>query len=253
MLAGVRSRFLLSFLLLAFSVCGCSVVQAQVNGVPPSVTSFGFGGRTIPTPGVRASVTSLGPNGYGNSWLYFGNGANFFLPPNPNPPFSGRHHRRREGDRDRNNNNKDHADFPIGIFEPAYVPYAVPYAQEADDDSPDFDYLSASGQQDGYLPTKRGGRVLASKTNTSAKSPLEEPVPAESEEPVATQPSTLLVFKDGHRSEVLNYAIVGDTLFDFAEGRSRKILLADLDLPATRRANDDRGVDFQIPANTARR
>jgi hypothetical protein len=46
---------------------------------------------------------------------------------------------------------------------------------------------------------------------------------------------------------VLNYAIVGDTLFDFAAGRTHKILLADLDLKATRKANDDRGVDFQVP------
>jgi hypothetical protein len=51
---------------------------------------------------------------------------------------------------------------------------------------------------------------------------------------------------------VLNYAIVGDTLFDFADGRTKKILLADLDLPATRKANDDNGVDFQIPVTTAR-
>jgi hypothetical protein len=71
---------------------------------------------------------------------------------------------------------------------------------------------------------------------------------------VAAQPSTVLVFKDGHRSEVLNYAIVGNTLFDFdlAAGRTHKIVLADLDLPATRKANDERGVDFQIPASTAR-
>jgi hypothetical protein len=64
---------------------------------------------------------------------------------------------------------------------------------------------------------------------------------------VSAQPYTVLVFKDGHQSDVLNYAIVGDTLFDFAEGRTRKILLADLDLKATQKANDDRGVDFQIP------
>jgi hypothetical protein len=61
------------------------------------------------------------------------------------------------------------------------------------------------------------------------------------------QPTTVLVFKDGHRSEVVNYAIVGDTLFDFAEDRARKILLADLDLAATREANDDRGVEFKLP------
>jgi hypothetical protein len=69
---------------------------------------------------------------------------------------------------------------------------------------------------------------------------------------VAAQPSTVLVFKDGHKSDVLNYAIVGDALFDLGAGRTHKILLADLDLPATHKANDDRGVDFQIPASTNR-
>ena len=44
MLAGMRSCFLLSFLL-AFSVAACLPVQAQINGVPPSVTSIGFGGN----------------------------------------------------------------------------------------------------------------------------------------------------------------------------------------------------------------
>ena len=85
MLAGMRSCFLLSFLL-AFFVAACLPVQAQINGVPASVTSYGFGGSNNPTPGVRASVTSLGPNGYSNSWpILFGDCcANFFWPANPN-------------------------------------------------------------------------------------------------------------------------------------------------------------------------
>ncbi len=66
---------------------------------------------------------------------------------------------------------------------------------------------------------------------------------------MSAQPPTVLVFKDGHQSDVLNYAIVGDTLFDFADGRTRKILLADLDLKATQKANDDRGVDFAVPSS----
>ena len=69
---------------------------------------------------------------------------------------------------------------------------------------------------------------------------------------MAAQPSTVLVFKDGHQADVLNYAIVGDALFDLGDGRTKKILLADLDLAATRKANDDRGVDFQVPAGTQR-
>ena len=36
---------------------------AQINGTPSSVTSTNFGGHVNSTPGVPASVTSLGPNG----------------------------------------------------------------------------------------------------------------------------------------------------------------------------------------------
>jgi hypothetical protein len=61
------------------------------------------------------------------------------------------------------------------------------------------------------------------------------------------QPQTMLVFKDGHALEVDNYAIVSQTLYDLTPGHARKIALADLDLPATEKQNDDRGVTFQLP------
>lgn len=255
MLAGMRSGFPLSFLLV-FSVAAYLPVQAQIHGVPASVTSFGFGGSDNPNPGVRASVTSLAPNGFGDSPPVFGNCcANFFFPVNSNPPlffdgqfsghrFSGRHHR-----------HGDHSFFAAGVGAPAYIPYAVPYAvpydpydQEADDESVDADYVRASVARNAEPSIKRGGaRDFASKTDASVK-----PTPSEPELPVATQPPTVLIFKDGHQSDVINYAIVGDTLFDFGAGRTHKILLADLDLAATRKANDDHGVDFQIPASAAR-
>lgn len=248
MLAGMRSRFLFAFL--TFSVTAYLPVQAQINGVPPSVTSIGFGGRLI--NGVRPSVTSLGPNGYGkgDDWSVFGNCcSNFFLPARPSPALSfGRQHRRR-------NKDHDHADFAVGVIEPVYVPYAVPSAQEADDDSPGVDYVHAPDPPNQDAPVRRARyRDSVAEGDASASPSPGEPASRKPEEPVATQPSTVLVFKDGHRSDVLNYAIVGDTLFnlDLAAGRTRKILLADLDLPATHKANDDRGVDFQIPASTAR-
>jgi hypothetical protein len=258
MLAG-RRFYLFFCCLLTVSIGGYLPVQAQViNGVPPSVTSIGFGGRPVngvlPSVtslgfggnlinGVRPSVTSLGPNGYGNSWQGFGNCcANFWLSPNSNRPSSGHPHHRKDHDRD-----KDHAAFPVGVLEPVYIPYAVPYANDGDgdDDSPDGETADAPAHL-GTPNNRAANRELA------AKAPDADKVAAvESGEPVVVQPSTVLVFKDGHKSDVVNYAIVGDTLFDFAEGRSHKILLADLDLPATRKANDDRGVDFQIPVNTA--
>jgi hypothetical protein len=274
MLAARRSCFLLCFLL-AFSVVACLPVQAQINGVPASVTSLGFGGSNNPNPGVRASVTSLGPNGYGNSRPAFGNCcANFFMPANPNPAlfFNGQFSDRQVFNRQssgRHRRHRDHDSFPVGVSEPAYVPvpvpYAVPYAvssddayaEDADDDSPDSDYVRApdvrKSERNPYSSAQRpASRDLAPMADASAKpapGESDEPVPAAAEDPVTAQPSTVLVFKDGHQSDVLNYAIVGDTLFDLGAGRTRKILLADLDLPATRKANDERGVDFQIPAS----
>jgi hypothetical protein len=58
---------------------------------------------------------------------------------------------------------------------------------------------------------------------------------------------TVLVFRDGRKEEVKNYAIVGETLWVFSELRARKIPLADLNIDATTKTNDDRGVEFRVP------
>lgn len=58
--------------------------------------------------------------------------------------------------------------------------------------------------------------------------------------------ATVLVFRDGHQQEVSNYAIMGQTLYIF-DGHRQKIGVSDLDIPATIRLNDDRGVDFHLP------
>jgi TolA-binding protein len=60
-------------------------------------------------------------------------------------------------------------------------------------------------------------------------------------------PMTVLVFQDGHRTEARNYAIVGQTLWIYTEQDSKKVPLADLDVNATKNANSDRGIVFQVP------
>jgi hypothetical protein len=60
-------------------------------------------------------------------------------------------------------------------------------------------------------------------------------------------PATVLVFRDEHKQEIQNYAIVGQTLFNFNPQHTQKIPLSDLDIPATTKANDERGVDFRMP------
>ena len=59
----------------------------------------------------------------------------------------------------------------------------------------------------------------------------------------------VIVFKDGHEQEVKNYAIVGDTLYDLGTFVAHKIKLADLDLKQTIKKNEDRGVEFNLPAS----
>jgi hypothetical protein len=58
---------------------------------------------------------------------------------------------------------------------------------------------------------------------------------------------TVLVFRDKHRQEVENYAIVGQTLWIFSEQRATKVPLSSLDVDATSRANDERGLEFRVP------
>jgi hypothetical protein len=78
--------------------------------------------------------------------------------------------------------------------------------------------------------------------------------PRSANEPQGTPltPATVLVFRDQHEKEIENYAIIGQTLWNFAPQHTEKIPLADLDLQATTKANDDRGITFRVPtANEA--
>jgi hypothetical protein len=234
MLARMRSFFLF-FALLVLLPAVFLPVQAQIHGVPASVTSFGFGGINNRTPGVAASVTSLGPNGFGHSRIAFGSCCfNPFFTSNVNPRLFISHRKFRH-----------HAFFPGGFSTPVFVPYPEYVAVE-----PDEDYSYSRRLPPTY------DEESADRDRVSRRSPDREPAPvppaAAPPEPVLDQPSTVLVFKDGHKVEIGNYAIVGDTLFDLSDGRTHKILLADLDLPATQKANDDLGVDFQVPAHATR-
>jgi len=65
--------------------------------------------------------------------------------------------------------------------------------------------------------------------------------------PLPPGPLTILIYKDGRQLQVQNYAVLGKTLTVFSDQAPLKIPLADLDLPATRKLNGDRGVDFVVP------
>jgi len=75
------------------------------------------------------------------------------------------------------------------------------------------------------------------------------PPPPRRDERTEAAPATVLVFRDEHKQEIQNYAIVGQTLWNFNPQHTQKIPLSDLDIPATTKANDDRGVSFNLPGH----
>jgi hypothetical protein len=79
-------------------------------------------------------------------------------------------------------------------------------------------------------------------------------MPATNAQPLPEQqPTTVLVFRNGKRLEVRNYAIVGDQVMNLSGGGPRRIALSDLDLSATASVNDDRGVSFHLLTNSRNR
>ena len=230
---------------LGFSVLFSTLAPAQVNGfqghltrrgVPASVTSIGFGGHPG-FHGVPASVTSLdfgAPRVFGGTVL---GSTSFdfdgFRGGTHGRPFGFRHH---------------HHHF-FGLFSPfygGYVPYAYPYYLSGDDYADD----DASSYESRRTRDAReyDDRETLKEDYRAELNSAREPQPKATPEPVANQPNTVLIFKDGHQREIENYAIVGSTLYDLSDGRSKKIQLSELDLPATVKQNDDRGVEFQLPA-----
>lgn len=103
-------------------------------------------------------------------------------------------------------------------------------------------------------PAPANEKVVAKKSTKTAtasngKKTTANPAPAAvAAVPEETAPTTVLVFHDGHRTEARNYAIVGQTLWIYTQDESQKVPLSDLDVAATKNANSDRGIIFQMPA-----
>jgi hypothetical protein len=211
--------------LLALPVILVSSSRAQINGVPSSVTSPGFGGRAV--NGTPPSVTSLGPRGFA---------------PGPRVAFStsnSAHH----GDGHRHQHDFLQYASPLAYAVP--VPYAVDSG--ATDDTADDDDADYQGGPTVFDRRGSGAESYIPPVRNISRPHAAQSEDADPPEPEAPQVPTLLIFKDGHKLEVGNYAIVGNTLFDLTPGHARKIALADLDLDTTRKQNDDNGVTFQLP------
>ncbi len=247
--------------LLAIAACAVALqapLAAQIRGIPPSVTSIGSGGTPM-TPGIGASVTSLGPAGLVDRFGSIASIANppqqfrpvhnvvpFFWPviyqPQPQPP--------------------------VVVVVQTPPPVVVVVDREDDEDRERREPLVLEWKDGGYVRVTAGGEsdeagqdeaiateeqrrprrsARVQKPERRAPQPLVEESAPPKREPEPEPPATVLVFRDGRRSEVRNYAIVGELFYDLSDRLPRKILLANLDLEATIAANEERGLQFLLP------
>jgi hypothetical protein len=228
-----------SFERLALILGSCLLLAApslgQARGYPlPSVSSMGA--HYLPFP--RPSVSSMGPYGYGYGSHH-------------HQPYSNGSYR---GDR-----------YSRGGWGYALPYYYIPFG----DYGYGYDYVGGPDIYSGP-PAMYSGPAIGPNDPTlhiiveqapaqsyrpptdDAQAEVASPPPKIQEQPSAARDvkprePTVLVFRDGHQQEVGNYAIMGQTVY-VLDDRTQKIPLANLDVPATVKANDDRGMEFKVPA-----
>lgn len=211
----------------------------QFHGPPPSVTSPGWNGglrngfSSVTDPGVRQFRVS--------------------------PQFGNRRFRGRGHDR------FGHRGF-VPIFSP-YYDYGYGYPYDYDSSA----YGQTNDQEVNQSPVEQPPaepQVIIVREPASSDSrygehsfdgrdedgrdeeraPVAQPAPPPAQSSADELPATTLVYRDGHKSEVRNYAIVGSNLIDLSKSPlMKRIPLSSLDLDATRHENEENGVDFHLP------
>jgi hypothetical protein len=249
--------------LAVFAVFVSLVIQAQAqmfsHGVPAGATSPESDGRVHGIPSNVQSPTPIPA------------GVHVFRVFNPNGPL------RRFG------NPRDHRKVfvPVPVFYPIYGygdagypadPYVQPPSDQAqtepagdreqqqaatsEEDALRQAYLQGARDAlkdqrdrarygDHYLDSREQERSSAREERTQREARSEEvsAAPAKKDD----GPATVFIFKDGHQIETRNFAIMGETLYDFSGSILKKVQLADLDKAATVKANDDRGTTVKLP------
>ncbi|HMC29330.1 MAG TPA: hypothetical protein VKL99_00745 [Candidatus Angelobacter sp.] len=243
-----------SVVIAAFFAFALQASQAQVfsHGIPASATSPEPDGRQH---GVPASVVSP-------TQLPFG----------VNPPL--RRNVRVQGPLRRFGNPRGHRPVfvPVPVFysyytdggypsaADPYVPDTAPAdpapAQQASGERSEDElraaYLQGAHDALSQNDTRYGEHYMDSRERDRQQAAVSDKKKIELSKEVAAppvedkSPATVFIFKDGHQLETKNYAIMGQTLFDFSGKTLKKIQMDEIDSAATAKANDDRGVTVKL-------
>jgi len=160
-----------------------------------------------------------------------------------------------------NGHDGHHGNHPSQPIYPVYG-YGYPYYY-GDYDTEPAGYQPEQGQAADVVPEAPAQTIFENRPGYKAPPPVvespsykqqpsEQPAPGEAVA-VEPQPATVLIFKDGHQIEIGNYVIKGDVIYNLSSAyRSFKIQIADLDVDATVKANEDRGTEIHLPTHSAK-
>jgi len=197
----------------AVALCATAVAQSRVSMGRPAAGPVGMGGRHF-GPGI--SVVERGHrHPFGRSPFFYGYGAPYFYSDDYEP-----------------------YDLQYARSEPAPQPASV--IQASPEPLPEPVLLELHGSQ--WVKVTNFGETSQQALNPSSQSASATPMPA-----------AVLVYRDGHIEEISSYSIIDRVMYtksDYYSSGSwtRAIQIADLDIPATLKQNQQRGVKFDLPS-----
>jgi hypothetical protein len=236
-----RSLFIPALLLISGSV----LCWAQRGGGGHRGGGFrAGGGMRGPSGGMRSGGTHF--SGGGRSGFH---GPGAFHSPHHGPVFVPRHGFHGHGFGHRNF-------YPYYNWYPSYAYYGGPL-WDGNDSSYDArfnndDYARYQTAAEINRLSDEVQRLREEREEREYNEVAAQPAPAPAPQPAlkaTAQPDlpVVVVFLDRHIQEVKNYAVANEMLVVLDGTRRTKYPLADIDLAATMKLNDERGVDFQIP------
>ena len=252
-------RLALSALIFSFLVWSCAAVaqthgsagasgsssatsKGSVSAVPSRSFSVTSSARTSSTsssaPDPTTTVTVPGGKGY---------------VPGPIAGESREHFRNRNFGQDFSRNRHHRypfAGYPFGYGYGYGVDYSGWYADQTQAQNQQYMTQNERLEQSYQDDVKRQhelDRQIADQRAADEATPRSAPAATTATPTERELPPTVLIYKDQHQVEVRNYAIAGNTIYEFNPHWTRKIALAELDIPATIAANKDRGVEFNVP------
>ena len=151
-----------------------------------------------------------------------------------------------------------YADYPVApiTIPPQYVVVQPPPA--APDTPPEAKSEPLMIELQGNRYVRFGGTRQSVErgvpTDDAEANPVTSSRPATQPPPQSELPPTVLVFRDGHREQVPEYAIIGSTIYasgDYWQSGhwTKNIQLSSVNIPATITANHDNGVKFVLPSS----